>query len=51
MSEGRLTKLRRMLKARMLGGEARPEFRESVPKIKDEIARLEAQLAPGNPDE
>jgi len=42
MTAERLEKLRRMLKARTQGGEARSEYRDSVPAIRAEIERLEA---------
>lgn len=40
--EERLAKLKRMLAARTRGGEAMKEYRDSVPAIRAEIARLEA---------
>lgn len=50
--EDRLIHLRKMLRARTDGrGEAMANYAENVNAIKAEIARLEARLPPGNPEE
>lgn len=50
--EDRLAQLRKMLRARTDGrGEALKNYADNVSAIKAEIARLEARLPPGNPEE
>lgn len=50
--EDRLTDLRKKLRARTDGrGDPMPNYGENVAAIRAEIARIEARMPPGNPEE